>query len=252
MFERLLGADTIELSHNDYSFKAVKPVISDERTVVEQAVLTTTVPLYGAMPNLGSTISRKAPFLILSKLMSEGKIKKPGNPWKPPSNSRSGIWSTSPASFGESGVDGIDFDTTGSAGDADFLATPRAVEILKKNTGSLDRDGHVQEFVLGMHGGVSTTGPGWRGCIPHQQVKLAEKAGGDDLRPRGRTPTRAEPAPERGLGHHFPEGLRRGIDDPCTRQHGHGAAASGDSFVPIDAVSRASKSAVELTRLDGL
>ena len=76
MFERMLGADTIELGHNDYSFKAVKPVISDERTVLEQAVLATTVPLfYGAMPNLGLYNQPEGPVPNSSKLMSEGKIK---------------------------------------------------------------------------------------------------------------------------------------------------------------------------------
>jgi len=33
------------------------------------------------------------------------------------------------------------------------------------------------EFVLGMHGGVAYDGTRLAGLYPHQQVKLAEKAG---------------------------------------------------------------------------
>jgi len=42
------------VGHIDYSFKAVKPIVTFEQPLLEQALLDTTIPLfYGAMPNLG-------------------------------------------------------------------------------------------------------------------------------------------------------------------------------------------------------
>ncbi len=54
VFERALGADTLELAHIDYSFKPVKPIVAFEKPIMEQALLITIPALfYGAMPNLG-------------------------------------------------------------------------------------------------------------------------------------------------------------------------------------------------------
>jgi len=54
LFERCLGADTLELTHIDYSFKQVKHVVIYDKPNMEQAVLSTIAPIfYGAMPNLG-------------------------------------------------------------------------------------------------------------------------------------------------------------------------------------------------------
>jgi dimethylamine--corrinoid protein Co-methyltransferase len=54
IYEKLLGADTLELGHVDYSFKPVKPIVGTEQTVLEQTLMVTHPPLfYGAMPNIG-------------------------------------------------------------------------------------------------------------------------------------------------------------------------------------------------------
>ena len=53
IYDKLLGADTMELTHVDYNFKSVKPIVGNEQPFLEQALLSTTIPLsYGAMPNL--------------------------------------------------------------------------------------------------------------------------------------------------------------------------------------------------------
>ena len=50
VFEKLLGADTVELGHTDYSFKLLKIPIAYEQADMEQALLMTTIPLfYGAI-----------------------------------------------------------------------------------------------------------------------------------------------------------------------------------------------------------
>ena len=54
VFERALGADTLELAHIDYSYKPAKPIVVFEKPIMEQALLITIPPIfYGAMPNLG-------------------------------------------------------------------------------------------------------------------------------------------------------------------------------------------------------
>ncbi|MFQ6094165.1 MAG: [dimethylamine--corrinoid protein] Co-methyltransferase, partial [bacterium] len=75
IYEKLLGADTMELAHVDYSFKPVKPIVGNEQPVLEQALLVTTVPLfYGAMPNLGLYTQPDGPAPNPAELLPMGKI----------------------------------------------------------------------------------------------------------------------------------------------------------------------------------
>jgi len=255
MFERLLGADTIELGHNDYSFKAVKPVISDERTVLEQAVLTTTVPIfYGAMPNLGLYNQPEGPVPNSSKLMSEGKIKEARESMEAAVEFAVRDMVYVAGELYESGVDGIDFDTTASAGDADFLATLRAVEILRKKYPGLAIEmGMSGEFILGMHGGVAYDGTRLAGLYPHQQVKLAEKAGVTIFGPVVNTNTSRTCAWNAARVITFLKACVEASSIPVHANMGMGVGGLPVTpFVPVDAVSRASKAVVELTRLDGL
>jgi dimethylamine--corrinoid protein Co-methyltransferase len=54
IYERMLGSDTLELAHIDYSFKPVKPIVVFEQPILEQALLQT----------WGSTVSPMAPVPI--------------------------------------------------------------------------------------------------------------------------------------------------------------------------------------------
>ena len=75
IYEKLLGADTLELAHVDYSFKPVKPIVGTEQTVLEQTLMVTHPPLfYGAMPNIGLYSQPDGPFPNPSALMPLGKI----------------------------------------------------------------------------------------------------------------------------------------------------------------------------------
>ena len=75
IYEKVMGADTLELCHVDYSFKPIKPMITFEQPVMEQALLVTHAPLfYGAMPNLGLYSQPDGPFPNPSELMPAGKI----------------------------------------------------------------------------------------------------------------------------------------------------------------------------------
>ena len=75
IYEKLLGADTLELGHIDYSFKPVKPIVGTEQTVLEQTLMVTHAPLfYGAMPNLCMYSQPDGPCPNPLELMPLGKI----------------------------------------------------------------------------------------------------------------------------------------------------------------------------------
>jgi len=75
ILERALGADSLELAHIDYSFKPVKPIVTFEKPIMEQALLTTIAPLfYGAMPNLGLYSQPDGPCPNPADLLPKGKI----------------------------------------------------------------------------------------------------------------------------------------------------------------------------------
>lgn len=75
IYEKLMGADTMELAHIDYSYKPIKPIINWEQILLEQALFLTIPPLfYGAMPNLGLYSQPDGPFPNPSELLPDGKI----------------------------------------------------------------------------------------------------------------------------------------------------------------------------------
>ena len=73
--ERAFGADTMELGHIDYSFKPVKPVVSNECQAMEVCQQNMIIPLfYGAMPNMGLYYTPDGPFENPGDLMKAFKI----------------------------------------------------------------------------------------------------------------------------------------------------------------------------------
>lgn len=254
-YEKLLGADTVELGHIDYSYKAIKPIVSYEKAVLEQALLVTTVPVfYGAMPNLGLYSQPDGPVLNPSELMPLGKIKEARAAYEEAIQYAVKDMVFVASELHESGADGIDFDTTGAAGDPDFLATLRAIEILKKKYPEICIEvGMSGEFILGMHGDLYYDGIRLAGLYPHQQVKLVEKAGARIFGPVINTKTSKSCAWNLARVVTF---LKPCVDDANIPVHANlGMGVGGiplTPMVPIDVVSRASKAVVELTRLDGL
>ena len=255
LYEKTLGADTVELGHIDYSYKAIKPIVSYERSILEQALLITTVPVfYGAMPNLGIYSQPDGPAPNPSELMAEGKIEGARAASEEAIEHAVEDMVFVAGELYESGADGIDFDTTGAAGDPDLLATLRAVEILKKKYPDMCIEmGMSGEFILGMHGELYYDNVCLAGLYPHQQVKLAEKAGVTIFGPVINTTT----------GDSCPWNVARVVTflKACVKQsnipiHANmGMGVGGvplNSIPPIDAVARASKAVVDITQLDGL
>jgi dimethylamine--corrinoid protein Co-methyltransferase len=255
IYEKLLGADTMELAHVDYSFKPVKPIVGNEQPILEQALLSTTIPLfYGAMPNLGIYSQPDGPVPNASELLPQGKI----------SEAREALEQTVDlavkdmvyvaSAMYESGADGVNFDTTGAAGDADFLATLRTAKILKdKYPGMCIEVGMAGEFILGMHGEMEYEGVRLAGLYPHEQVKLAQNAGVTIFGPAVNTKTTNSCAWNLARAVTFIKACVGNAIIPVHANMGMGVGAVPViDHPPTDAVSRASKAMVEICRLDGL
>lgn len=252
--ERAFGGDTMELGHIDYSFKPVKPVIAMEQQEMENALLSTIVPLfYGAMPNLGLYYSPDGPFGNPSDLLPMGKIQEAREAQEGAVEHATRDMIYICEKLYDVGCDGINFDTTGAAGDADMKATLHAVEYLKANTNLAIEVGMAGEFVLGMHGGLEYDGVRLAGLYPHQQVKLVEKAGADIFGPVVNTNTSKSMAWNLARAVTFIKACVEVANIPIHVNMGMGVGGSPVfETPPLDSVTRASKAMVEVAKVDGL
>lgn len=253
--ERAFGADTMELAHIDYSYKAIKPIVHEEQNEMENALLSTVLPLfYGAMPNLGLYSQPDGPVPNPAELMPKGKIKEAQEAQEEAIELAVKDMVYVASKLYESGADGINFDTTGAAGDADVKATLTAIEILKKQYPNMGVEmGMAGEFVLGMHGGLYHHDTRLAGLYPHKQVKLAEKSGVNIFGAVVNTNSSKS----------FPWNLARAVtyckacvenaEIPVHANVGMGVGGVPVSDVsPYDVISRCSKALAEVGKLDGL
>lgn len=255
IFERCLGADTIEFSHVDYSYKPAKTVVHEDLPLFEQSQLLMVIPLfYGAMPNLGLYTHPDGPMPNPMELLPLGKIEEACEAYENAIELAVKDMVFVASAFHEAGADGINFDTVGASGDPDFKATLLATEILKKKYPDICIEiGMAGEFVLGTHGSLSHFDRRLAGLYPHQQVKIAEKAGATIFGPVANTVTQKT----------IPWNLSRAITmtKACVETssipvHANMGMGVGGlpvcETLPVDMVSVASKAMVEITRLDGL
>lgn len=255
IYEKLMGADTIELGHVDYSFKPVKPIVGMEQTVLEQTLMVTHVPLfYGAMPNLGLYSQPDGPFPNPSELLPQGKIAEARASYENAvEDAVKDIVYVASAMY-ESGADGINLDTVGAAGDADFLAGLKATEILRKKYPDICIElGMAGEFVLGLHGELTYEETRLAGLYAHEQVKVAEKAGVTIFGPVVNTKTSMSSPWNLSRAITFIKACCEAASVPIHVNMGMGVGGvTMTNQPPIDIVSRASKAMVEICRLDGL
>jgi dimethylamine--corrinoid protein Co-methyltransferase len=253
--ERAFGADILEIDHIDYSYKAVKPIAGEEVPALEQALSATIAPLfYGAMPNLGYYSQPDGPVPNPSELMMAGKMEAAREAGEEAIEYAVKDILFVAGQMVEAGADGIDIDTVGAAGDTDFAAALRATEILKeKYPGVCIQMGMAGEFVLGMHGDVTYDGVRLAGLYPHEQGKLAEKAGATIFGPVVNTVSNKSVPENIARAVTFIKACVAATQLPIHANMGMGVGAIPIcDILPLDAVSMASRAMVELTRLDGL
>ena len=226
-----------------------------QKAAMEQAQQITLIPLlYGAMPNLGLYTKPDGPVDNWSELLPLAKISEAKAAQEEAVEHAVKDMVFVASGMYESGADGINFDTCGASGDADVLAAFKAAEILKKKFPDFPINiGMAGEFVLGMHGELRYDETRLAGLYPHEQVKLAEKAGASVFGCVINTNSSKS----------FPWNIARVCTfvKACTEVATipvHVNAGMGVGAVPLnliaptDAVSRADKAIIEIGKADGL
>jgi dimethylamine--corrinoid protein Co-methyltransferase len=180
-YERGAAADTAGTGNEDYSFKPVKAIIDNEMQSYYTSSLATTIPLiYGAQPNLGLYFQPDGPFPNAPELMPLGKIDEARKAQEDAAEALKEDMIFVGKRMYQMGCEGLNFDTAGSSGDADFYATLEAVRELRESCPNMSLIvGMSSEFVLGMHGEMYFDDQRLAGMFPHKQVKVVEDAGAD-------------------------------------------------------------------------
>lgn len=253
--ERVLGLDSVDIGNIDYSYKSVKPILHDEAKIMEIAQAQAVIPvLYGGMPDLGRYTKPDGPVENWSELLPLGKIKEAMAAQEEAVEHSVKDLVFIADGMEAAGADGINLDTCGASGDADFLAALKATEIIKEKHPDFGVEiGMAGEFVLGMHGRLKYDGKRLAGMYPHQQVELAEKAGASIFGPVVNTNSSKS----------FPWNLARTVTlmKACSEvanipiHVNMGMGVGGTPMTPVpptDVVSRAAKAMVEIAKIDGL
>lgn len=253
--ERALASDSTELNHVDYSFKPVKPIISEERQAMEQIQLMATLPvLYGAMPNLGLYTKPDGPVDNWSELLPSGKIQEAREAQEEAVEHAVKDIVFVASNMIESGADGINLDTVGAAGDADVKASMEAVKLIKKKFPHIGIEtGMAGEFNMGMHGKLEVDEQLVAGLYPHKQVIMAEKCGVSIFGAAVNTNSNKSLAWNLARVCTFIKEAVKAASIPVHANVGMGVCGIPLSLIPAaDAVSRVDKALVEIAKIDGL
>lgn len=253
--ERACGMDSFELTTSDYSIKPVKPLISYECEALEQVIMESTVPmLYGAMPNLGLYYAPSGPYGNPADLMREFKTEEAQQQAELAADALTQDIEFITREFMNHGAEGFNFDTTASAGDAEYVATLRGVEKMRESyPEAYITMGMSAENVLGIHGEIEYDGKVVAGLYANEQNKLCEKAGANIFGAVVNTNTSRS----------FAWNLARSvvIIKDCVKKSNipvHANLGMGVGGIPmlemppIDCVSRANKAMAEIAHVDGV
>jgi len=254
-YERACAADTTSMGHSDYSFKPVKSIINFEMNDYYTASMMTTAPfLYGAQPNMGLYFQPDGPHPNPADLLPQGKIKESQEAQEAAAEQLRQDLVFVGKKFNGIGCEGLNFDTSGSAGDADYWAALQAVSDLKKAAPNLPIImGGSGEFVLGMHGEMTFNDKQLAGMYPHEQAQIAEAAGASIYGVAVGTNTNKSVAWNIARALTFVKEAVTAVDIPVHANVGMGVGGVPMMEAPpIDSVTRASKALVQIGGLDGL
>jgi dimethylamine--corrinoid protein Co-methyltransferase len=253
--EQRLGQDILELWHIEYSYKAIKTILPFQQQVMQNVQLMLTAPVqYGAQPNLAFYSRPDGPCDNWFELLPRGDV----------AGARAAVeeameYATQDFVYVadgmlEAGADGVDFDTTGGAGDADLFSTLRAVKHVREHFPEAGVElGMAGEFVIGVHGGLAWEGRRLAGLWPAGQVQVAQDAGATIFGPAVNIRT--------GRSCCWNTAYSLTVIKPCmdvARIPVHVNVGEGVCGVPVngyppeDASSRAAKAHVEILGCDGL
>ncbi len=254
-YERACAADTTSMGHSDYSIKPVKPIINFEMAEYYTASLMTTAPLfYGAQPNLGLYFQPDGPHPNPADLLPRGKINEARETQEKAAEQLRNDLVFVGKKLYSIGCEGLNFDTCGSAGDADFLAALQALADLKEAASNMPVImGGSGEFVLGLHGEVTFDGKRLAGMYPHDQAKVAQAAGASIYGIAININTSKTVAWNIARAATFVKAAVEAADIPIHVNVGMGVGGVPMMEAPpIDSVTRASKSLVQIGKADGL
>jgi dimethylamine--corrinoid protein Co-methyltransferase len=254
-YERACAADTVSIGHTDYSFKQVKPIVNFEKHEYYTASMMTTAPFfYGSQPNLGLYFRPDGPHPNPAELLPQGKINEAQTAQEEAAEQLNKDLLYITRNLYEVGCEGINFDTSASAGDAEFSATLKAVAEIKKTCPGLAIEvGMSGEFVLGMHGEIKFEGKLLAGMYPHDQVKVAEAAGADIFGPAINVNTSKSVPWNLSRAVTFVKECVAVAEIPVHPNVGMGVCGVPTFEVPpIDSVTRAAKALVQIGKADGL
>jgi len=249
------GADMLELFNIDYSYKAIKTILSFEAQWMKTAQLNLVAPVqYGAMPDLGRYSMPDGPIPNWSELMPLGRIDEARDAQVAAISHAvedmvfvaEGMW--------EAGADGLDFDTAAAAGDGDFLATLTAIEKIKSRHPDCGIElGMASEYVLGMHGELTYKGERLAGMWPKDQLRMAEAVGVTMFGPAVNVNTTKSVAWNVARACTIIKPAMEIAQIPVHPNVGMGVGGVPMSpYPPADAVSRVSRALVDILKVDGL
>jgi dimethylamine--corrinoid protein Co-methyltransferase len=254
-YERACAADTTSIGHSDYSFKPVKPIINSEMNEYYNTSMITTAPfLYGAQPNMGLYFQPDGPHRNPADLLPLGKIEEAQEVQEAAAAQLREDLVYVGKKLNRVGCEGLNFDTAGSAGDADLLAALQAIADLRKAAPDMPIIlGGAGEFVLGMHGEITFQGHQLAGMYPHQQARIAEAAGASIFGVAVGTDTNKSLPWNVARAVTFVKAAVAAVDIPVHVNVGMGVGGVPMMEAPpIDSVTRASKSLVQIGKADGL
>ena len=255
IYEKIIGADSQDLGWGDFSFKPVKGIAYRDAMMAKDAVAACIMPLfYAAMPNLGLYTKPDGPVENWSELLPLGKVKEALAAQEEAVEFAVKDIVYVAEQMHQAGIDGINMDTSGASGDADFLAALLACEAIREKFPNMGVEiGMASEFVIGMHGRLKYKGERLAGLYPHKQVKVCEQAGA----------TIYGAAINTNSSKSFPWNIARVCafmkecsnvaEIPVHADVGMGVCGIPlAEVVPSDVVSRADKALIEICNLDGL
>ncbi len=254
LFESMLGFDSMEISHNDYSVKPQRFLKKLEMLHVEILQETTIFPLlYGFMPNLGLYFKTDGPFENPYDLMQQGKIKESQETQEAAGAKCLEDCIEMSDCMVEMGADGIDYDTVASTGDGEFAAVLKSTEHVAKETGMPVEIGMSTEMVTGIHGTIEYNGKRLAGMWPHQQLQVCEEAGVAIFGPVSTTNTKKSTPWNLGKALVFVKSCTDIAKVPIHPNVGMGVGGVPMFETPaVDVVTRCSAAMIEIGKADGL